>query len=129
DAAILATTVPGGLRIRLGNRLVDVLWAPTDDGCTLALEGVSVNATVEDERLASLAQFGGGRSRARGSQVVLAPMPGLVVRVNVEPGRSVAEGESLIVLQAMKMENELASPRTGTVKAVRVRSGKAGDQG
>jgi biotin carboxyl carrier protein len=56
-------------------------------------------------------------------------MPGLVVRVNVEPGRAVTAGESLVVLQAMKMENELASPRDGTVKAVAVEPGQAVEQG
>jgi biotin carboxyl carrier protein len=56
-------------------------------------------------------------------------MPGLVLSVSVELGQYVGSGQSLIVLQAMKMENELGSPRDGTVKAVNVQPGQAVDQG
>jgi biotin carboxyl carrier protein len=56
-------------------------------------------------------------------------MPGLVLRVQVEPGQRVAEGGGLVVLEAMKMENELKSPATGVVKAVRVSPGEAVEKG
>src|SRR4051812_7189664 len=58
-----------------------------------------------------------------------APMPGKVVRVLVAPGQTVAAGEGLVVMEAMKMENELRAPRAGTVKDVRVREGQAVDTG
>jgi biotin carboxyl carrier protein len=56
-------------------------------------------------------------------------MPGLVVRVGVEPGQVVRRGQVLVVLQAMKMENELSAPRDGTVREIRVRAGQAVDHG
>jgi biotin carboxyl carrier protein len=90
---------------------------------------VSLDVGVEDERAARLAQFSGRAARAAGREVIAAPMPGLVVRVNVEAGQAVTAGESLVVLQAMKMENELASPRGGTVKAVVVEPGQAVEPG
>jgi len=56
-------------------------------------------------------------------------MPGLVVRVHVEPGSSVASGSGVVVLEAMKMENELRAAATGTVRAVRVKPGEAVEKG
>jgi pyruvate carboxylase subunit B len=56
-------------------------------------------------------------------------MPGLVLRVQVAAGQRVAEGGGLVVLEAMKMENELKAPATGVVKAVRVSPGEAVEKG
>jgi biotin carboxyl carrier protein len=58
-----------------------------------------------------------------GSGAVLAIMPGKVIRVMVEVGQSVEEGESVCVLEAMKMENELHTRQSGIVRAVRVKPG------
>ncbi|TMB21496.1 MAG: acetyl-CoA carboxylase biotin carboxyl carrier protein subunit [Deltaproteobacteria bacterium] len=56
-------------------------------------------------------------------------MPGKVVAVLVEPGARVERGQGLLVIEAMKMENEIGSPRTGTVAEVRVRPGQAVEAG
>jgi biotin carboxyl carrier protein len=56
-------------------------------------------------------------------------MPGLVLRVQVEAGERVEAGKGLVVLEAMKMENELKSRAPGVVKAVRVRPGEAVEKG
>jgi biotin carboxyl carrier protein len=61
--------------------------------------------------------------------VVKAPMPGLVVRVQVEPGQAVGAGVGVLVLEAMKMENELRAATAGIVRAVRVRPGEAVEKG
>ncbi len=58
-----------------------------------------------------------------GKVVVTAPMPGKVVRVLVTPGAQVAEGQGLVVVEAMKMENELKSPKAGTVIEVFAKEG------
>lgn len=55
---------------------------------------------------------------------VKAPIPGIITRVLVEAGSTVQAGESLLVLEAMKMENEVRAPRTGTVQSVRVAAGQ-----
>ena len=60
---------------------------------------------------------------------VSAPMPGKIVRVAVEPGQAVAAGEPLLVMEAMKMENEIRAPREGTVKEIAVRAGQAVETG
>ena len=61
--------------------------------------------------------------------VLKAPMPGLVGRVQVQPGEQVAAGAPLVVLEAMKMENELKAGAPGVVKSVRVVSGEAVEKG
>lgn len=54
---------------------------------------------------------------------VLAPLPGVVTEVRVESGQAVAAGEVLLVLEAMKMDNDIPAPRAGTVREVRVQHG------
>jgi biotin carboxyl carrier protein len=132
-AAVEANLEPadegGPRRFNLNGRQQLAFAAPRGERVAVALDGVSLDVTVEDERRGRLARFGGGGARQSGRQVVRAPMPGLVVRVNVEIGQQVAAGESVVVLQAMKMENDLGSPRDGTVAAVAVEAGQAVEQG
>jgi len=65
------------------------------------------------------------RKADAGPARVLAPMPGRLVRVLVEPGQQVCAGDGLVVVEAMKMENELRSPRAGRIAQVPVREGQA----
>lgn len=55
---------------------------------------------------------------------VTAPLPGLIVGVRVQPGQRVEAGQTLVVLEAMKMENDIVAPSSGTVKEVRVEKGQ-----
>ncbi len=58
------------------------------------------------------------------SKFVLSPMPGTVVSINVKPGDEVAEGKEVCVVEAMKMQNLLTSPRVGKIKKVLVKEGQ-----
>jgi biotin carboxyl carrier protein len=83
---------------------------------------------AEDERTSKL--IGLVRSGAHvGEAAIQAPMPGLVVGIPVEQGAAVTEGQAVIILEAMKMENDLLAPITGTIKEIRVSKGQAVDQG
>ena len=62
-------------------------------------------------------------------EVVSAPMPGTILKVNVTQGQAVKEGDVLCVLEAMKMENEIMAPKDGTVTAVAVQKGASVDTG
>lgn len=65
-----------------------------------------------------------GRTKGRGDSGVMAPMPATVVSINAEAGQQVAEGDTVIVLEAMKMELPIKAPRAGVVKAVNCAKGE-----
>lgn len=69
------------------------------------------------------------RASGTGPEIVVSIMPGKVVRVLVEPGDSVAVGEGLVVVEAMKMENEIVAPRAGRIAAVNVEAGRTVEAG
>jgi pyruvate carboxylase subunit B len=99
------------------------------DRWTLVYRGELVEVQVEDERTRRLrSALGTGAERWRGG-VVSAPMPGLVTRVLIEPGQVVTAGQGLVVLEAMKMENQLKAPADGVVEEVRVAAGQAVEKG
>lgn len=95
----------------------------------LGYRGERWEASVIDERTRHIRSLTGeGRQRA-GAGEVKAPMPGLVLRVMVEPGQRVEAGAGLAVLEAMKMENQIKAPVAGVVEAVRVAAGTAVEKG
>jgi biotin carboxyl carrier protein len=97
-------------------------WALTPKGERWEME-------VLDERTRHIRSLAGSGDQRRAAGVLKAPMPGLVVRVQVQPGAQVDAGEPLVVLEAMKMENELKAGAPGTVKSVRVAPGEAVEKG
>ena len=86
-------------------------------------------AEVLDERARHIRSLVGTGSAHPGPQLLKAPMPGLVVRVLVQPGQTVAAGEGLVVLEAMKMENELKAGGPGIVDRIEVVTGQAVEKG
>ena len=95
----------------------------------LAPGGERREVEVLDERALHIRSLTSSSDRPRASPVLKAPMPGLVLRVQVIPGQAVAAGAGLVVLEAMKMENELKAPGQVVVKAVRVQPGEAVEKG
>ena len=85
--------------------------------------GFRQDAVVKDETALLLEQFGFDGADSVAGREVHAPMPGLVLQVLVEPGQVVEEGQGLVVLEAMKMENELRAPLSGSVAAIHVAPG------
>ena len=88
-----------------------------DDALYVELRGASRGAAAP------------ARKADAGPARILAPMPGRLVRVLVQPGQEVREGDGLVVVEAMKMENELRSPRAGRVAEILVREGQAVEAG
>jgi biotin carboxyl carrier protein len=86
-------------------------------------------AEVIDERTRHIRSLTGAGERSRGAGVLRAPMPGLVVRVQAESGQPVAAGAGIVVLEAMKMENELRTTAAGVIKAVHARAGETVEKG
>jgi pyruvate carboxylase subunit B len=89
------------------------------------VNGRVIDGSVRDARSLLLERYGMSNGAEVVERTIRAPMPGLVVRVLVEPGDAVEAGQGVVVLEAMKMENELRSPSAGTVGAVHARPGTA----
>ncbi len=92
------------------------------------LRGHLFTVQVEDERERRLREASGGRAGPAGEVTVKAPMPGLIVAVPVQEGQPVSKWEKLVLLESMKMQNEIRAPRDGIVKAIRVRPGQGVEQ-
>jgi pyruvate carboxylase subunit B len=96
---------------------------------TLGVRGERWEVEAVDERTRHIRSLTGAVAGDRGAVPLKAPMPGLVVRVLAEPGQGVSRGAGVVVLEAMKMENELKAPADARVKAVRVRPGEPVEKG
>ena len=95
----------------------------------LGVVGERVEVDVIDERTRQIQALTGQRPIPASGGVVKAPMPGLVVRVEVQEGQRVDAGAALVVVEAMKMENELRAPRPGVVSRIHVKPGQTVDKG
>lgn len=102
--------------------------AQGDDHWQVLLRGRLFPITVEDEREKRLRSAAGGGVAETGEFHLRAPMPGLVVAIPVEESQSVKKGQVLLILESMKMQNELKAPRDGTVGRVRVKAGETVEQ-
>ena len=95
----------------------------------LWVDGYRFEVDALDERTRSIRDLSAANAAPTGPAPVLAPMPGLIVRVNVSAGDVVEAGQGIIVMEAMKMENELRATSSGTVKSVEVAPGTAVEKG
>ena len=96
---------------------------------TLWLDGFRYEVEALDERTRTIRELSGASAGASGPAPLKAPMPGMIVRVAVQVGDQVVPGQSLVVMEAMKMENELRATAAGTVKAVLAQPGTAVEKG
>ena len=96
---------------------------------TLWVDGFRFEVEALDERTRSIRELSAASSGPAGPKPLTAPMPGLIVRVNVQVGDAVQAGQGLVVMEAMKMENELRAQAAGQVKAVLVSAGTAVEKG
>jgi biotin carboxyl carrier protein len=126
----------------------DLVWdaVPTDSGYHIIHEGRSFDVTIvralpaekhyvlringrvyevkiQDELDQLMHRLGLDKQTGPKINQIKAPMPGLVINVAVEVGQTVQKGESVLILEAMKMENVIKSPGDGKIKAVHVRQG------
>ena len=99
-----------------------------DENLEVLIKGRLYHSKVEDERERRLREAAGGSSTVSGTFYLKAPMPGLVVSVDVEEGQDIREGDVLIILESMKMQNELKSPRDGVVGRIQIAVGDSVEQ-
>ena len=96
---------------------------------TLWLDGFRYDVEALDERTRTIRALSGAGKEASGPAPLIAPMPGMIVRISVAVGDAVQAGQGLIVMEAMKMENELRAATAGTVKAILASVGTAVEKG
>ena len=96
---------------------------PDEGEWDVLLQGILYPATVEDEREKRLRSSFSSGPVLTGEFFLKAPMPGLVVSIPVADGQEIVQGDVLVILESMKMQNELESPRDGKISRIRVTEG------
>jgi biotin carboxyl carrier protein len=106
----------GAYSILIGGRSLQVNAEETSNGLLLRANGREFRVEIFDPR--SWRRRRGAGIELEGRQQLVAPMPGKIVRVLVGAGQQVTAGQGLLVIEAMKMQNEIRSPKSGTVEKV-----------
>jgi acetyl/propionyl-CoA carboxylase alpha subunit len=96
---------------------------------TLWLDGFRYEVEALDDRTRAMRELSGAGKGPTGPAPLIAPMPGMIVRVAVQVGDTVQPGQGLVVMEAMKMENELRATSAGVVKAVLAQPGTPVEKG
>jgi biotin carboxyl carrier protein len=104
------------------------IYESDENEIQVLLRGTLYSAVVEDEREKRLRAAAGGGAADSGEYILKSPMPGLIVQVPVNEGQEVAEGDVLVILESMKMQNELKAPRDGKITRVMVKESDSVEQ-
>lgn len=107
----------------MGNKSYELRVTPGDEGYTVQLDGGHFDVQVADERTHRLAGVKGRLASGTGEIIIKSPMPGVIIDLLVKAGDPVEQGQTLLILESMKMHNELKAPRKAMVKEVRVEVG------
>ncbi|MCZ6761338.1 MAG: biotin/lipoyl-binding protein [Gemmatimonadetes bacterium] len=116
-------------QLRVGGEITNLSVTRAADGWEVGSRGTFAVVVVEDRRSRLLIELGATAAAISRSGLVVAPMPGLVLEVSATVGKAVLEGEGLVLLEAMKMENQIKSPVAGRVEAVMVEAGQTVERG
>ena len=116
------------LSLLMDNAVFDFSYGFADDGIELHSKNGAYRFEVLNERK-QLARRARKKRDESGPEVIKAFMPGKIIQVHVAAGDKVAAGAGLLIMEAMKMENEIKARRPGTVRAVHVAAGQTVDNG
>jgi biotin carboxyl carrier protein len=119
----------GVLSLLLNNRSYEAVVEQQDEHWDVLLLGELYAVSVQDEWTHRMAQARGATGDASGEVTVKSPMPGIIVGVPVAVDQHVEKGETVIILESMKMENELKAPRAGKIGRVSVAVGASVEKG
>lgn len=117
------------LKNNVSYRCVLVNKDESNKNMTIAVNDTEYTISVQDKFDILLDKLGMSDMTVKKFDNVKAPMPGLVLDIKIKAGDEIAEGDTLLVLEAMKMENMLKSPGAGIVKSVNVNQGEAVEKG
>lgn len=131
DVRILRRERSGLCVLLWGDRVVSGLIQRDVDGHTLEIEcdGKRYRGRVRTDAVDAMEQKLHGPSVANGALKISSPIPGLVKEVRVAAGDTVQAGQTVVVLEAMKMENQIAAPHDGTVESLAVAAGQTVSSG
>ncbi|MES2646675.1 MAG: acetyl-CoA carboxylase biotin carboxyl carrier protein subunit [Bacteroidota bacterium] len=101
----------------------------TGKNAIVEVEGENFEITIKDELDQMLEVMGFGIATTKHIKEIKAPMPGLVLEISVIDGQEVKEGERILILEAMKMENSIMIPADAIIKKILVKAGQAVDKG
>jgi biotin carboxyl carrier protein len=96
---------------------------------TVAIAGESFDVVIKDELDQLLEQMGLSAAPVKQLKDIKAPMPGLVLEIAIQEGQQVQEGDKILILEAMKMENSIVINRAATIKKILVKAGQAVEKG
>ncbi len=113
----------------VGNRSLEIEIRRNEAGYQIFYKGNSLEFWVEDERTARLKNSMRQAVSHKIEQELRAPMPGLVVAIEVKPGQPIKKGDGLVIIEAMKMENEIKAPFDCVVKEIKVQERQAVEKG
>jgi len=108
----------GQVAVLVGRKSFGISIEGDEHAVTATIAGHVYAVEIEDER--ERAAHAAERASARAGGLIKSVMPGVVVQVLVEPGQAVAKGQPLLVLEAMKVQNEIAAPADGVVETIHV---------
>jgi biotin carboxyl carrier protein len=115
----------GILSLLLNNQSLEAIVEERDGAWEVLIRGELYSVQVQDERAYRLAKARGVVAEMTGEAAIKSPMPGLIVAVPVAAGQAVSKGDQIVILESMKMENELRAPRDGVVKRLHVEPGQS----
>ncbi|MEK7221436.1 MAG: biotin/lipoyl-containing protein, partial [candidate division NC10 bacterium] len=112
---------PALYSLLIGGRSYEIDVLETEEALVVLVDGQPFQVEIQDEQQRRLRAAAGKGETKTGKRIVTAPMPGKVVKLLVKPGDAVQPGDGVVVVEAMKMENELKASTAGTVKEIKAK--------
>ncbi|MDL1899609.1 biotin/lipoyl-binding protein [Anaerolineae bacterium CFX9] len=122
------TLGPSLYSVIMENQSYELVIEPGEEGIQVQMRGNLYTGEVLDERAQLMAMQRGGQVTDSGEISIKSPMPGLIVALPFAEGESVSAGQTIIILESMKMQNELKAPRAGVISRVHVQVGQSVEQ-
>ncbi len=122
------TLGPSLYSVLMDNKSYEVVIEEREGSYELLMQGRLYTGDVLDERALLLAQRRSELGVSSGELSIKSPMPGLIVDIVVAEGDEVAKGQTLVILESMKMQNELKAPRDGVVQRISAQPGQSVEQ-
>lgn len=115
--------------VLMNNKSYEIVMEEADGQYEVLIQGRLYTGQVLDERAQLLASRRSGMGADTGEISIKSPMPGLIAAIPVTEGQEVKKGQTVVILESMKMQNELKAPRDGTVQRISAQAGMSVEQG